>query len=324
MPKRIFITGQIPEVGIRMLREKGYIVDVYQKDKILKQKQTISLLKKKSYDAVLTLLTDSINAKVFDAVPGIRLYANYATGFDNIDISEAHKRGITITNAPAELTSEAVAEHTIALMLALVTRIVEADNYVRRGKYKGWRPMNLIGTDLAHKTIGLIGAGRIGERVAQYSKCLGMKIIYTDIIRNSNLEAIHGAIYYTSIDEVLKAADVVSLHVPLLESTRHLINEARLKLMKPTSFLINTSRGPVIDEVALERALRRRTIAGAALDVFEFEPRTVSGLTNLPNSILTPHIASASSGARDQMAVLAAQNIIDFLEGRVPKNIVHP
>ncbi len=324
MPKAVFITGKIPKAGIDLLQAKGYIVDINLKSSIPTQKEVISLLKKKPYDAVITLLTDRVDKAVFDAVPGAKMYANYATGYDNIDVAEAKRRGILVSNAPADLSSEAVAEHTIALMLALAARIVEADDFVRRGKYKGWQPMNFIGTDVLGKTLGLIGAGRIGERVAHYCAALGMKVIYTDVVKNDRIEKESGATFYSSVEEILKVADIVSLHVPLLDPTRHLINEARLRMMKPTSFLINTSRGPIVDEKALERALRANVIAGAALDVFEFEPKTVPGLTKLRNVILTPHIASASSEARDQMAEIAAQNVIDFLEGRQPRNIVNP
>ena len=322
MSKSVFITGKIPRVGISKLKEKGYAVDINPEDSIATQKEIIQFLKKKPYDAVLTMLTDPIDLRVFEAAPSVKLYANYASGFENIDIAEAKRRGITVTNAPAALTSEAVAEHTIALMLALAARIVEADEFVRHGKYKGWQPMNFIGTDIMGKTLGLVGAGRIGERVAYYCKGLGMKIIYNDVMRNDKLEKEYGAEYHDSVDEVLKIADVVSLHVPLLDSTRHLIDEARIRLMKPTSFLINTSRGPVIDEMALEKALREGIISAAALDVFEFEPKTVPGLAELQNVILTPHIASASIEARNQMAEMSAENIIDFFEGRVPRNKV--
>lgn len=323
MSKRVFVTREIPEVGIRMLTEAGCEVDVNKKPAPLNQKQLISFLKKKPYDAVLSLLTDPLSAAVFDSAPTVKLYANYATGFDNIDIVEAKKRGIVVTNAPGNLTAEAVAEHTIALMLALAARIVEADESVRRGKYKGWSAVNFIGTDVLGKTLGLVGAGRIGERVAHYATGLGMKIIYTDVAKNERLEKEYGAVFCDTVEFLLHQADIVSLHVPLLPATKHLINEVRLGLMKPTGFLINTSRGPVVDEKALEKALRNNVIAGAALDVFEFEPKTVPGLVKLQNIILTPHIASASVDARNQMAVVAAQNIIDFFAGKTPQNIVN-
>ena len=178
MSKSIYITRAIPEIGIRMLRDKGYEVDVYAKDQPPTQQQVIRALRKKPYDAVLSLLTDRVDARVFDAAPTVKLYANYATGFDNIDIAEAKKRGITVTNAPADMSSEAVAEHAFALMLALAARIVEADEFVRRGKFTGFAPMNFIGTDILGKTLGLVGAGRIGNRVARYAKGFGLKILF--------------------------------------------------------------------------------------------------------------------------------------------------
>ncbi len=322
MSKKIFITRKIPEVGIEILKSKGYEVEVNPKDKALSQKELIKYLQKGNYDAVLCLLTDKIDANVFEKAPSVKIFANYASGFDNIDVVEAKKRGVVIANAPAEFTSEAVAEHALAMMFALATRITEADNFVRKGKYKGWMPMNLIGVDLLGKTLGLVGAGRIGSRVAFYAKALGMKIIYTDVAKSDQLEKDSGAVFYPKLEDLLKNADVVSLHVPLLDSTRHLINASRLAIMKPTSFLINTSRGPVIDEQALVEALRKNIIGGAALDVFEFEPKLSKGLVKLSNVILTPHIASASITARNEMAEVAANNIIDFLEGRTPRNAV--
>lgn len=323
MAKTVVVTREIPEVGLRLLRERGYEVEVNPSQNPLTEAEVISCLSKRPYDAALTLLTDPITTAVFTAAPSVKLYANYATGFDNIDVVEAKKRGIVVTNAPAELSSEAVAEHTVALMLALAARVVEADEFVRRGKYRGWSPMNFIGTDIVGKTLGLVGAGRIGERVAHYAKGLGMTIAYTDVARNERLEREYGATYYEQLDALLPQVDVVSLHVPLLDSTKHLINAQRLSLMKPTAFLINTARGPVVDEQALAQALRTGVIASAALDVFEFEPTTVPGLAELQNVILTPHIASASAAARNQMAEIAAHNIIDFFEGRTPRNVVN-
>lgn len=314
----------IPENGIKMLKDKGYEVDIYPKDNIISGKELLRTLKKGNYDAVLSLITDKIDASVFDAAPSVKIYSNYGTGFDNIDIAEAKKRGIIVTNAPAEFTSEAVAEHTIALMLSLAANIVEADAFVRKGKYKGWAPMDFIGMDIIGKTLGIIGVGRIGGRVAYYSKGLGLNIVYSDVTRNDQIEKECGATYCASVEELLRKADVVSLHVPLLDSTRHLLDEARLKTMKPTAFLVNTSRGPVIDEKALVKVLKEKTIAGAALDVFEFEPKTAPGLTKLDNVILTPHIASASEKARNEMSEIAADNIIDFFEGRTPKYVVNP
>lgn len=322
MNKKIFVTRMIPAIGIDMLKEKGFDVEINSKDKILSKKELISILKKGNYDAVLSLLTDKIDSQVFDSTKTVKLFANYATGFDNIDIVEAKKRDILVSNAPTEFSSSSVAEHTISLAFALLRRIVESDQYTRKGKYKGWAPMNFIGDDIHGKTIGLIGAGQIGVRVASYAKALGLKVIYYDIVRNSKLDNEHSAEYFNSIEEVLKNSDIVSLHVPLLDSTHHLINEQRLKLMKKTAYLINTSRGPIIDEKALVKALKDKVIAGAGLDVFEFEPKLSSGLAKLPNVILTPHIASASVQARNQMAITAVSNIISYFENGSLKNPV--
>jgi glyoxylate reductase len=323
MSKFVLVTRRIPEIGIKMLQEKGYDVEVNPHEEIPTQEQIIKVLKSKPFDAVLSLLTDKIDAKVYDAAPSVKIYSNYATGFNNIDIEEAKKRGIIITNSPGNY-AHTIAEQTVALILGLTTRTVEADKFVREGKYHGWEPMKFIGTDLTGKTIGIIGVGHIGEKVAKMLYAgFDCKILYYDVVRNEHIEKEYGAQYFSNVDDVLKQADIITLHVPLLDSTRHLINETRLKMMKKTAFLINTARGAVVDEMSLVKALQEGTIAGAGLDVFEFEPKLSSGLTDLPNVILTPHIASARESARNEMARVAAENIIDFFEGRTPKNVVN-
>lgn len=320
--KKIYITRRIPEIGIKMLTDKGYEVDINPEDKILSKEELIAALKGKEYDAVLPLLTDTINTEVFDAVPSAKIFANYAVGFNNIDLPEAAKRGITVTNTPGGLTNS-VAEHTVALLLALSARIVEGDSYTRAGNYKGWDPMLLLGEDLEGKTLGILGAGRIGFRVAHIlSRGFDMKVAYYDVKRNEEFEKDYGAVFYATPEELLKVSDVVSIHVPLLDSTKHLMNAERLAMMKKSAFLINTSRGPVVDEKALVEALKNNVIAGAGLDVFEDEPKLAEGLSELKNVVITPHIASATVSARGEMAELAAQNIIDFLEGNEPKNKV--
>lgn len=323
MSKNIFVTRKIPDNAISILKDHDFEVDVNPLDRMLSQEEIIDFLSKKEYDGVISLLTDTIDKNIFEKAKSVKIFANYATGFDNVNLEDAKAYGITITNAPAPLSSLAVAQHAIAVILALASRIVEADHFVRSGKYAGWEPMHFLGTDFLGKTLGLIGAGRIGERVAFYAKGLGFKIIYTDISQNEKLEKEYGAVYCKNLDEVLNQADFISLHVPLLPSTKHLINKEKLALMKPTSFLINTSRGPVVDENALRDALKDKVIAGAGLDVFEFEPKLVEGLVDLPNIILTPHIASANLDAREQMAQIVGEDIIDFFEGKIPKNIVN-
>ncbi len=320
--KKIYVTRKIPDVGLKMLTDKGYEIDVREGSMPPTQEELNEALKAKQYDAVVTLLTDKIDSKIFDSNPDIKLFANYAIGFDNFDIKEAKNRGVFVTNTPGAYAN-CVAEHAIALMLALTTRLVEGDEFVRDGKYKCWQPDIFIGTDLSGKTLGLIGAGRIGEKVAwRLMHGFDMKIIYHDIKRNEILDKEDKAEYKDTIEEVLREADIVTLHTPLLPETKHLINEERLKMMKPSAFLINTSRGPVVDEDALFKALKEGWIKGAGLDVMEFEPNPVAGLTDLDNVIITPHIASARESARNEMATVLADNIIDFFEGREPRNNV--
>lgn len=322
MEKRIFITRAIPEIGIKMLRDKGYTVDVFPKKHVPTQRELISYIKKYPYDAILCLLTDIIDAKVFDAAPTVKLVSTYTVGFNNIDITEVKKRGITVTNT-AGASRIPIAEHTLALILGLTTRMVEADGFTKKEKYKGWDPMAFIGTDLARKKLGIIGTGAIGSDVVRMAhRGFDMDIIYYDIQQNLHIETESRASRCTTIEEVLERADIVSLHVPLLDSTHHLINAERLARMKKTAFLINTSRGPVVDENALVEALQKGVIAGAGLDVFEFEPKLAKGLTKLSNVVLTPHIASARQQVRDEMAEMAANNIIDYFEGRTPRNEV--
>ncbi len=320
--KKVFITRKIPEAGINLLKEKGYEVDISSEERPLTKVELIGALKAKQYDAVLTLLTDNIDAEVMDAAPSVKIYANYAIGFNNINVEEAKKRNIFVTNTPGG-GADRVAEHTWALILSLTCRIVEGDSYMRNRKFHGWDPMLLHGSKLAGKTLGIIGTGKIGADVAHRGRHgFGMNIAYYDVVRNENLEKDLQAIFYQTVEEVLKISDVVSLHVPLLDSTHHLINTERLKIMKPTAYLINTARGPVVDENALVDALRNGVIRGAGLDVFEFEPELANGLVELPNVVLTPHIASGTEEARHDMAVISTSNIIDALEGSRPRNLV--
>lgn len=322
MSKQIYITRKIPEAGLKLLREKGIVFDMGMSKNTPTKKDIIKELKKKPYDGVISFLTDPLDKDVFDACPTAKVYANFAVGYDNIDIGEAKKRNINISNTPCA-SSTAVAETTIAMMLALTTRINEGDRFMRSGKYKGWDPNLLIGTDLNGKTIGLIGVGQIGTEVAKILHYgFGSNIIYSDIAPNVELEKIIGKTRKETA-EVLREADIVSLHVPLLPSTTHLINKETLATMKKTAFLINTSRGGVVDEEALVYALKNNVIRGAALDVYEFEPKPVKGLCKLSNVVLTPHTASARQGTHDMMSEIAAKNIISFFEtGKAINNVI--
>lgn len=317
---KVFITRKIPDVAIKLLKNKGYQVIVGSQTRNLTAKEIAK--KGKGADALLCLLTDTIDGKLMDALgPQLKVIANYAVGFDNIDIRAAKKRNIQITNTPGVLT-EAVAEHAVALVFGIVRRLAESDRFVRAKKYKGWEPELFLGEELQGKILGIVGHGRTGCRVADIlQKGLGMKVLYYDVVRNKKAEARCG-IQYASFSGLLKKADVVSLHVPLLPSTHHLISRKELSAMKKTAYLVNTSRGPVVDEKMLVKAMKKKWIAGAALDVFESEPTFAPGLLDLENVLLTPHIASATRETRKKMAELAAKNVIAVLSGEKPQNPV--
>lgn len=320
---KVFITRPIPDAGVKLLQEKGYEVVINDQagDRAATKKEILKGVR--GVDALLSVLTEKIDAEIMDAGrPTLKVIANYAAGFDNLDVAAAKERNILLTNTPGVLT-DTVAEHTFALMLAIAHRIAEADRFSKAGKYKVWGPQLLLGTDLSGKTLGIVGLGRIGSRVAFHAvRGFGMKVIYTDPHSNVDFEKEFGAEYVLEVNDLLPQCDFVSVHVPLLESTHHLMNEARLKMMRSTAFLINTSRGPIIDEKALALSLSKGWIRGAAIDVFEFEPDITPELKKLDNIILTPHTASATLETRQKMSELAAINIIEALEGRIPPNIV--
>lgn len=322
MPK-IFITRPIPEIGIRLLQDRGYEVSVNEPARDHAADKSEVLKGVRGVDALFCTLTEKIDSEIMAAgLPTLKMIANMAVGFDNIDLEAAKTRNIMVSNAPGVLT-DTVAEHTFALMLAISHRIAEADKFTRSGKYSAWGPMLLLGSDLSGKTLGVVGLGRIGSRVAYHAvKGFGMKVLYNDVKPDADFERQFGAVFVERIDDLLPQCDYISLHVPFLELTRHLINEERLKMMKTSAYLINTARGPIVDEKALVKALKEGWIRGAAIDVFENEPKVEPGLIKMNNIILTPHIASATRETRDKMAALAAKNIIEALEGRVPPNLV--
>jgi len=316
---KVFITREIPEIGINLLKEKGYEVEIGPEEKISREEL---IEKVKGVDAILSVLTEKIDGEVMESAgEQLKIVANYAVGYNNIDVEEAKKKNIMITNTPGVLT-EAVAEHTIAFLFAIAERIVEADSFMRAGKYKAWGPKMLLGADVQGKTLGIIGLGRIGSAVAQRMQDgFDVKIIYYDLKRNEELEEKFG-MEYRELDDLLKESDFVSIHTALTDETRHLINAEKLALMKPSAYLINTARGPIVDEMALIETLKGKKIAGAALDVFEKEPELMPGLTDLNNVVLTPHIASATEGTRNKMSEMAAKNIIAVLDGETPPNLV--
>ena len=316
---KILVTRKIPKVGLDLLKAAGHSVDVWTGKAAIPRS---ALLKRaKGVHGILSLLTDKIDEAVLKAAGSqLMIVANYAVGYDNLDLAALKKRGVQAANTPGVLDG-AVAEHAFALMVACAKRIVEADRFTRAGKYKGWEPELLLGMELSGKAIGILGLGRIGAGVAKRAQAMGMRVLYNDVKRNEAFEKETGAAYVT-VNDLLKGADVVSLHVPLLPSTRHLIDAKKLRLMKKTAILINTSRGPVIDERALVAALKAKRLGGAGLDVYENEPKLAPGLAKLPNVVLTPHTASATVETRGRMARDAAQAIVDILAGKTPPNLI--
>lgn len=270
-------------------------------------------------DAVICTLTDRIDASLLAHATNLKIIANYAVGYNNIDLPAATRRGIMITNTPDVLT-DATADLTWTLLLALARRIVEGDTWVRTGHWPGWTPTQLLGADVSGKTLGIVGMGRIGQAVAKRASGFQMPVIYAGRHRLPTPEDLTWE--RQPLDAVLATSDFVSLHVPLTDSTRHLIGRRELTLMKPTAYLINTSRGPVIDETALVSALEASTIAGAGLDVYEEEPMVSSGLRSLPNVVLLPHLGSATLETRVRMGLICLENIAAVLEGRLAPNRV--
>ena len=316
---KIFVTRKIP--GDLESLKNGNEVVVSEFDRPLTPEELIE--KGKGVDALLSLLTDKIDGEVMDAIgPQLKIISNYAVGFDNINIDEATDRGIVVCNTPCEEVDEAVAEHTWALMAALTRRIVEADEATRRGAYKGWEPDIFLGSSLVGKTLGIVGLGGIGSMVARRAGGYKMNIIYNKRTRDENAEKELG-VKYVELDELLTTSDIVTLHVPLTDETRHMINKETLAKMKKGSFLVNTARGPIVDEHDLVEALRSGHLAGAALDVYDNEPNIDPELIGMPNVITTPHIASATYEAREAMAKLAVSGILDTLASKEPINIVN-
>ncbi|QTA93096.1 2-hydroxyacid dehydrogenase [Desulfonema magnum] len=316
MKKKVCITNQIPEIGIRLLKEK-YHVEICQKGAV----DETFLSQIRNCDAIVSLLSDKIDENIFSVAPKLKIVANYAVGYNNIDLNAAKKYKIMVTNTPGVLT-HATAEIAFALMISLTRRIIEADKLTRAGHFTGWEPMLLLGDELNGKTMGIVGMGRIGQSMAIKCRAFGMNIIYhnrTPLDENTE-KALEAA--YCSFDELLQQSDVISLHTPSTRETFHLINEAAFKKMKTGVYLINTSRGEVIDEAALVSALRSGKVKGAGLDVYEFEPEITHELFSMENVILLPHIGSATTEARNKMSEMVARNVIAALEGKNPENLV--
>jgi glyoxylate reductase len=321
LKSQVYITRLIPQAAIDLLRETCE-VEINPEDRPLSREELLTQVAGKH--GVIGLMTDRIDAEFFEAAKALKGYANYAVGFDNIDVAEATRRNIPVSNTPGVLT-HATAELAWALLFAVARRIVEADNIMRSGKWPGWGPLQFMGSDVTGKTLGIVGAGRIGTAMALMSKGFRMRVLYTKAAgkENQTLKTELGA-RLVSFDELLAESDFISIHAPLTSSTAHLFRAETFAKMKPGAILINTARGPIIKEEDLVGALRARLIAGAGLDVYEFEPQMTAGLADLDNAVLAPHIGSGTTSSREGMALLAARNLLAMLRGERPESCLNP
>ena len=319
---KILLTRRIPEKGLELLRSRGYEVVVGSDDAPMEKNRLWEALN--DADGVIGLLSERIDADFFAAAPKLRGYANYAVGFDNIDLEEATRRKIPVSNTPDVLTV-ATAELAWALLFAVARHVVPSDREMRSGGWSGWQPRQYLGHQVSGKILGVVGAGRIGEAMGRMSKGFGMQVVYTTGSGriNERLEKEVGA-RLVPFEELLQQADFISIHAPLNPGTRHLFSAPAFARMKSNAILVNTGRGPIIDEAALVQALRSGEIAGAGLDVYESEPAMAAGLVELDNVVITTHIGSATTKARNDMAVLAAENVMAMLEGRKPPTCLNP
>ncbi|MFQ6075167.1 MAG: glyoxylate reductase [Candidatus Bathyarchaeia archaeon] len=316
---RVFATRKLPGPGLKNLR-KLFSVRAFPEDRAPTREELIEGVKER--DGILTTVADKIDGEVMDASDRLKVVSNVAVGFDNIDLKAATERGIYATNTPGVLT-ETVADFAWALMFAVARRVVEADKFTRAGEWKGWGPLLMCGGDIYGKSLGIVGLGRIGSAVAKRARGFDMRVMYHDIVRKEALEEELG-LEYVSLEKLLSESDFVTLHVNLTPQTRHMIGEKELSLMKETAYLINTARGPVVDERALIKALREGTIAGAGLDVFEKEPVSPRNpLMEFNNVVVAPHAASGSVETRIKMTNMAIENLTAVLQGRVPPNLVN-
>jgi glyoxylate reductase len=318
---KIYITRLIPQAGIDLLKETCEI-EINPVDRALRREELLAKVADKH--GVIGLMTDRIDAEFFEAAKALRGYANFAVGFDNIDVAEATRRNIPVSNTPGVLTN-ATAELAWALLFAVARRIVEADKIMRSRTWPGWGPLQFMGTGITGKTLGIVGGGRIGTAMALMSKGFRMRVLYINASgeENKTLKNELGA-RLVSFDELLSESDFISIHTPLTPSTLHLFRAETFAKMKPSAILINTARGPIIKEDDLASALRSRTIAGAGLDVYEFEPQMTEGLADLDNAVVTPHIGSATTSSRTGMALLAARNLLAMLRGERPETCLNP
>ncbi len=320
MSPKVYVTRLIPKRGLDLLCSFAE-VKVWEEE--LPPPREVLLEEVKEVEGILSLLTDTIDGELMDAVPSLKVISNYAIGYDNIDVQAATERGILVCHTPGVLT-DTTADLAFALLVCVARRVVEASRYVREGRWKTWGPMLCLGYDIYSSTLGLIGLGRIGTALAKRATGFDMRILYYDTYRQRNLEKELGLIY-TDLETLLRESDFISLHTPLTPETYHMIGGEQFKMMKNTAILINTSRGQVVDQKALYEALVSGEVAGAGLDVTDPEPIDASDpLLTLDSCVVVPHIASASVATRTLMATVAAENLIAGLQGRMPRNPVNP
>src|SRR4051794_20929261 len=317
---QVFVSRSLPDPGIGPLLDAGLRVTYRELDSAPDREELLAGVA--TADAVLCMLTERIDGELLDAAPNLRIVANLAVGFDNVDVAAATERGIVVTTTPDVLT-DATADLAWTLILATARRVAEADRFARSGEWTAWSGLALLGAPVAGRTLGIVGLGAIGTAVARRASGFDMPVLYTNRRRNLEAEqalaAVGGPVpELVELDELLERADIVSLHAPLNDDSRHVIDAAALARMKPTAILVNTARGPLVDEPALVTALRDGTIAAAGLDVFEQEPKLAPGLAELPNTVLLPHIGSATHDARGAMVRLCCDNIVAVLAGRPP------
>ncbi len=316
---RIFITREISEAAVNLLIKNGFEVDVYAKDKQISQEELIKF--GKEADGIISMLSDKFNNEVIDELKKCKIIANYAVGYNNIDIAYAKKKNIVVTNTPGALTNS-TADLAVSLVLTCARNVIIGEELVRNGKFKGWAPKMLLGYELAGKTVGIIGAGRIGTETAVRLKAFGTEIIYYNRSKKKDFEEKTGA-KKVNLDTLLKKCDIISLHLPLNNETLNLISKEKLELLKPNAIVVNTARGEVIDEPALIDCLKNNKIFAAGFDVYQNEPAVNKELLKLKNVVLLPHLGSATFEARTKMAEMAAQNIVNVLKGEKALNKVN-
>jgi glyoxylate reductase len=316
---KVLVTGNLPEKILEPLRDE-HDVAVNRRDRPMERKRLLDTAADKH--GLLTMLTDRVDDDLLDRAPELKIVANCAVGYDNIDLRAATRRGIVVTNTPGVLT-DSTADLAFALMMAVGRRVVEGDRRVRRGRFKYFVPFQFLGQDISGKVLGIIGMGRIGRAVAKRAAGFDMNVIYHNRHRIPTAGETAIGARFVDMKTLLRTADVVSIHTPLTPKTRHLVGATQLRMMKPSAILVNTSRGPVVDEAALVEALNEGWIRGAGLDVYENEPNLAPGLAGLDNAVLLPHVGSATIETRTRMAAMAVENLLTGLRGVQPPNCLN-